>query len=114
MAEITAQPDGSAQITVSAAESAGLRAIAATHLPFLKKAAAWFDADIAPEVRDAADFLETLATSPVQGTSLAISPSQMQALRGMLSTHISDFQQVLSVVDSPPVKSMLNLAKALL
>ena len=113
MAEITAQPDGSAQITTSSAETAGLKSLAAAHLPFLTKAAAWFSTDIAPELSDAAKFLETLAGAEVTGTPLTVTASQMQTLRGMLAAHIPDFNQVLSVVESPAVRAMLNLAKAL-
>lgn len=114
MAEITTQPDGSAQVTVSTAETAGLKSLAAQHLPFLKKAADWFTADIAPELGEAASFLESLAGAELQGTTLTVSASEMAALRGLLSTHVPEFQAVLSVVESPAVRSMLNLARALL
>lgn len=114
MADIQAQPDGSAQITVTQGEAAGLAALAKQHLPFLTKAEQWFGADVAPELGDAADFLKSLADNPPQGTTLTVSASQAQTLRGMLTAHIPDFQGVLAVVESPVVRSMLAFAKALL
>lgn len=114
MADITPQPDGSAQITVSAAETSGLKAIAAQHLPALQRAVAWFGADVAPELGDAADFLRSLTVSPAEGATLTVSAGQAQYLRGLLAAHIPDFQQVLAVVESPVVRSLLVFAKALL
>ena len=35
MADVTATPDGGAQITISQRETAGLKALAAAHLPFV-------------------------------------------------------------------------------
>ncbi len=114
MADITPQPDGSAQITISQGETAGLKAIAAQHLPFLQRAASWFSADVAPELGQAADFLKSLASNPPEGSTLTVSAPQVQTLRGLLQAHVPDFQQVLSVVESPAVRSMLDFAKALL
>lgn len=114
MAVVNAQPDGSAQITITAVETAGLKALAAVHLPFLTKAERWFSKDIAPELGDAAGFLKSLASSPPEGSSLTITAPQAEALRGMLTTHIPDFAAVLAVVESPAVRTMLDLAKALI
>jgi hypothetical protein len=114
MADVQTQPDGSAQITVTQAETAGLKALAAQHLPFLQRAAGWFGADMAPELGEATDFLKSLASNPAEGSTLAVSASQVQTLRGMLAAHIPDFQQVLAVVESPAVRGMLSFAKALL
>jgi len=114
MAEITASPDGGASITVTQAETAGLKALAAVHLPFLVKAERWFGADAAPELAEAAGFLKSLASSPPEGSVLAVTAPQVQALRGMLAAHVPDFQGVLAVVESPAVRAMLDFAKALL
>lgn len=114
MADITPQPDGSAQITISQGETAGLKAIAAQHLPVLERASRWFSADVAPELGDAADFLRSLTASPAEGATLTVSAPQAQYLRGLLAAHIPDFQQVLAVVESPVVRSLLVFAKALL
>jgi hypothetical protein len=114
MADITPQPDGSAQIAVSQGESAGLKALAKTHLPALQRAISWFDADVAPELSQAADFLKSLAASPPEGSTLTVSASEAQTLRGLLTTHIPDFQQVLAVVESPVVRDLLVFARALL
>lgn len=114
MADITPQPDGSAQITISAGETAGLKAIAGQHLPFVERLSRWFDADIAPELSQAAEFLKTMSASPPEGSTLTVSAPQAQYLRGMLSAHIPDFQQVLAVVESPAVRSLLTLARDLL
>ena len=38
----------------------------------------------------------------------------MTALRGLLTTHVPDFQAVLAVVESPAVQTMLDFAKAIL
>ncbi len=113
MAEVAAQPDGSAQITITAVETAGLKALAAIHLPFLVKVERWFD-DAAPELADAKDFLKSIASSPPGGSTLTVTAPQVEALRGMLTTHIPDFQAVLAVVESPAVRAMLDFAKALL
>jgi hypothetical protein len=114
MAEVAAQPDGSAQITITQAETAGLKAIAAQHLPVLKRLATWFDADVAPELKQAADFVESLGANPPEGSVLTVSASEAQALRGLLGAHIGEFQQVLTVIESPVVRSLLTFAKALL
>jgi hypothetical protein len=114
MAEITAQPDGSASITVTQADTTALTAIANTHLPFLQRAEHWFGEDVAPELKQAADFIGSLAKNPPQGSVLTVSATEAQALKGMLAAHIPDFQQVLAVVESPAVRSVLELAKALL
>jgi hypothetical protein len=114
MADITPQPDGSAQITVSATETAGLKALAAIHLPFLAKVSRWWDADAAPELADASRFLKSLAASPPEGSTLTVTAPQAQTLRGLLTTHVPDFQAVLAVVESPAVRAMLTFAEALL
>lgn len=114
MAEVTAQPDGGAQITITEAETAGLKALAAVHLPFLQRAAKWWSADIAPELGQAADFLKSLASNPPEGSTLTVSATQAQTLRGLLKAHVPDFQEVLAVVESPAVRSMLSFAEALL
>jgi hypothetical protein len=114
MAEITAQPDGSAQIAVSATETAGLKALAAIHLPFLVKIQRWFGADIAPELGEAVGFLKSLAGNPPEGSTLTVTAPQAQALRGLLIAHMPDFQAVLAVVESPAVRAMLTFAEALL
>jgi hypothetical protein len=114
MADIVPQPDGSAQITITQGETAGLKALAAQHLPFLERAEKWFTADVAPEIGEAADFLKSLAANPPQGSTLTVSATQVQSLRGLLAAHIPDFQGVLAVVESPVVRAMLDFAKALL
>jgi hypothetical protein len=114
MADINPQPDGSAQITVTQGESAGLQALAKQHLPAVQRAVAWFDADVAPELGQAADFLKSLLTAPPAGSTLTVSASEAQTLRGLLTTHIPDFQQVLAVVESPVVRDLLVFARALL
>lgn len=114
MADITPQPDGSAQITISQGETAGLKALAAQHLPILERAAKWFSADVAPEIGEAADFLRSLASNPPEGSTLTVSAAQVQHLRGLLSAHVPDFNGVLAVVESPVVRSMLTFARALL
>jgi hypothetical protein len=114
MAEVTPQQDGGAQITIDPAETAGLKALAAVHLPVLKRAAAWFEADVAPELKQAADFLESLGANPPEGSTLTVSASEAQALRGLLQAHVPDFNAVLAVVESPAVRSLLGFAKALL
>jgi len=114
MAEITAQPGGGAIITISPTETAGLKAIAAIHLPFLVKLARWFDADAAPELGEAAKFLKSLAAAPAEGSTLTVDATQETALRGLLTTHVPDFQAVLAVVESPAVQTMLDFAKAIL
>jgi hypothetical protein len=114
MADFAPQTDGSAQVTVSAAETAGLKALAAQHLPALERAAQWFGADVAPELGDAAEFLKTLVAGPAEGSTVDASAPQVQYLRGLLQAHVPDFQQVLAVVESPVVRSLLTLAKVLL
>lgn len=114
MADVTAQPDGGASITVTAAETAGLKALAAQHLPALKRIADWFERDVAPELGRAAAFLESLAAAPPEGSTLTVTAAEAQALRGLLQAHIPDFETVLAVVESPAVRALLVLAKALL
>ena len=114
MADFAPLTDGSAQVTVSAAEAAGLKALAAPHLDAIVRAERWFGADIAPELADAAEFLKTLGDSPAEGSTVAASPPQVHVLRGLLQAHVPDFQQVLAVVESPAVRSLLDLAMALL
>jgi hypothetical protein len=114
MAEVTAQPDGSAQITITPVETAGLKALAGIHLPFFVKVGRWFDADAAPELGEAAAFLKSLASSTPEGSTLTVTAPQAAALRGLLTAHLPDFQAVLAVVDSPAVQAMLDLAKALI
>jgi hypothetical protein len=114
MAEVTAQPDGSAQVTVTAVEAAGLKALAAARLPFLQRAQRWFGKDVAPELGEAAAFLESLAASPPEGSTLTVTAAQARTLRGLLSAHLPDFQAVLAVVESPAVQALLDLARALL
>jgi hypothetical protein len=114
MASISPQPDGSASITITQGETTGLKALAAVHLPFIRKAIAWFGADVAPELSEAEAFLKSLAANPPEGSVLTVSAPQALALRGLLTAHIPDFQQVLAVVESPAVREMLEFAKALL
>jgi hypothetical protein len=114
MADVTATPDGGAQITITQAETAGLKALAAQHLPFLQRARAWFSADIAPELGEAEAFLKSLATNPPEGSTFSVTAGQTQALRGLLAAHVPDFNAVLAVVESPAVRAMLSFAKALL
>lgn len=114
MAVVNAQPDGGASITITQAETAGLKALAAVHLPFLQRASQWFSADIAPEIAEAADFLKSLAANPAEGSTLTVTAGQAETLRGLLNAHVPDFQAVLAVVESPAVRSMLTFAKALL
>lgn len=114
MADVTAQPDGGVSITVTPAEASGLKALANQHLPFLKRAVSWFEKDVAPELGQAVSFLESLAGAPPEGSTLTVSASEAQHLRGLLQAHVPDFQQVLAVVESPAVRSLLGLAKALL
>jgi hypothetical protein len=114
MAEFAPQADGSAQVTVTAAETAGLKALAAPHLAALERAERWFGTDIAPELGDAAEFLKTLTASPAEGATVDASAPQVQYLRGLLRAHVPDFQQVLAVVESPVVRGLFGLAEALL
>ena len=114
MADITASPDGGASITISPVETAGLKALAAAHLPALARARAWFTADVAPELGEAEAFLKSLAASPPEGSTLTVTAGQAQSLRGLLTAHIPDFQQVLAVVESPAVRELLAFAKVLL
>ena len=114
MADITPQPDGSAQITVTQAETAGLKALAGQHLPVVERMSRWFGADIAPELGQAADFLRSMSGNPPEGSTLTVSANESQFLRGMLQSHMGEFQAVLAVVESPAVRSLLLLAKALL
>lgn len=114
MADVTATPDGGASITISQQETAGLKALAAIHLPFLSRVRAWFSADVAPELGEAEAFLKSLAASPPEGSTLTVTAGEAQALRGLLSAHIPDFNAVLAVVHSPVVAAMLDFAKALL
>jgi hypothetical protein len=114
MAEVTPQQDGGAQITIDPAETAGLKALAAQHLPILRRLSTWFEADVAPELKQAADFLESLGANPPEGSTLTVSPSQVQTLRGLLGAHVGEFQQVLAVVESSAVRSLLTFAQALL
>lgn len=114
MAEVATQPDGSAQITITAVEAAGLKALAGIHLPFLVKVERWFGADIAPELSEARAFLKSLAGNPAGSGVLTVTASQTKALRGLLTTHIPDFEAVLAVVESPAVQAMLDFAKAML
>lgn len=114
MADVTAQPGGGATITISQQETAGLKALAAAHLPFLERAERLWTRDIAPELGQAADFLRSLASSPPEGTVLTVTAAEAQALRGLLTAYLPDFKAVLAVVESPAVQAMLDLAKALL
>lgn len=114
MADVAAQPDGGASITVTQTETAALKGLAEHHLPFLAKVRAWFDKDIAPELAEAETFLKSLAASPPEGSTLNLTASQVQSLRGLLTTHIPDLQGVLAIVESPVVRDLLTLAKALL
>jgi hypothetical protein len=114
MADVTATPDGGASITISATETAGLKALANQHAPVVKRIAAWFERDVAPELGQAVTFLESLAGSPPEGSTLTVTAGEAQALRGLLTAHIPDFQAVLAVVHSPVVAAMLDFAKALL
>lgn len=110
MASITPNQDGSATVTVSAGETAGLKAVAAQHLPLLDRLSRWFGNDIAPELTAAADFLKVLTGAPDSGSALTLTATQVGYLRGLLSAHVPDFQQVLAVVESPVVRSLLTLA----
>jgi hypothetical protein len=114
MADVTAQPDGGASITISQQETAGLKALAAQHLTVLQRLADWFGKDVAPELGEAADFLKSLSANPPEGSVLTVTPGQAEALRGLLTAHIPDFQSVLAVVESPVVRDLLTFAKALL
>jgi len=114
MAEITATPDGGASIAISQGETAGLKALAAAHLPALERLSRWFGADVAPELGQAADFLKSLAANPAEGSTLTVTAPQKQALQGLLNAHVPDFQAVLALVESPAVAAMLALAKDLL
>lgn len=114
MAEVTAQPDGGASITVTQQEAAGLKALAEAHLPALERAERWWARDVAPEIGVAADFLRSLAENPPQGTTLTVTEGEAQALRGLLATYLPDVKAVLAVVESPYVQALLGLAKALL
>lgn len=114
MADVTATPDGGASITISQQEAAGLKALAAVHLPFLARAESWFTRDLAPELGQARDFLESLAKNPADGSTLNVTAAEAQALRGLLGAHVPDFQAVLAVVESPLIRSLFSLAKALL
>jgi hypothetical protein len=114
MADVTATPDGGASITITQAETAGLKALAAIHLPFLTRVKAWFSADVAPELGEAEAFLKSLASNPPEGSTLTVSAGQAEALRGLLNAHVPDFNAVLAVVESPAVRAMLGFAKALL
>lgn len=114
MADITPQPDGSAQITINSTEDAGLKALVKIHLPVLSKVSAWFGADVAPELGEAESFLKSLTANPPEGSTLTVSAPQVQTLRGLLSAHVPDFNNVLAVVESPAVRSLLTFAKALL
>lgn len=110
MADITPQPDGSAQVTVSAGETAGLKAVAALHLPAVAKLARWFTQDIAPELADAARFLQALTDAPDGGSAITLPAAHVDFLRTMLGAHAADFSGVLAVVESPVVRSLLTLA----
>jgi hypothetical protein len=114
MADVTATPDGGVSITISQSETAGLKALANQHLPVLQRFTSWFSKDVAPELHEAADFLKSLAGNPPEGSTLTVTPAQAQALRGLLTAHIPDFQQVLAVVESPVVRELLAFAKVLL
>lgn len=114
MAEVTAQPGGGAAITISPQETAGLKALAAARLPFLERAGKWFEADVAPELAQAAAFLKALAASPPEGSTLTVTPAEMSTLTGLLAAHLPDFKAVLAVVESPAVRALLTLAEALL
>jgi hypothetical protein len=115
MAEVTAQPDGGgAQITVSATETAGLKALVKEHLPLIARAESWFGKDIAPELGVAESFLKSLAAAPPEGSTLTVTAPQADSLRGLLNAHVPAFQAVLAVVESPAVRAMLDFAKALL
>lgn len=114
MAEVTAQADGGAQITITQGETAGLKALAGAHLPALERVERWFAKDVAPEISVAADFLRSLAANPAEGSTLTVTPGEAQALRGLLNAHIPDFNAVLAVVESPVVRDLLTFAKALL
>jgi hypothetical protein len=114
MADVTATPDGGAQITISQSETAGLKALAAVHIPALTRAEAWFSRDIAPELGEAETFLKSLTTNPPEGSTLTVTAGQAETLRGLLAAHVPDFNAVLAVVESPAVRSMLSFAKALL
>ena len=114
MAEVTAQPDGSAQITVTAAEAAGLKGLAADRLTVLDRVRRLFAADVAPELGEAAAFLKSLAASPPEGSTLTVTAAQAGTLRRLLNAHVPDFQAVLAVAESPAVQALLDLARALL
>jgi hypothetical protein len=114
MAEVTGTADGGASITITQQEAAGLRALAAQHLPFLERASRWFSADVAPELKQAADFLRSLASAPPEGTTLTVTEAEAQAIRGLLTAYLPDFKAVLAVVESPAVRALLTLAGDLL
>jgi hypothetical protein len=114
MADVTAQPGGGAVITISQQEAAGLRALAAQHLPFLERAERMWTADVAPELKQAAGFLRSLASTPPEGTTLTVTGAEAQALKGLLTAYLPDFKAVLAVVESPAVQAMLDLAEGLL
>jgi len=114
MAEVTAQPDGGASITITPGETAGLKALAGQRLPVLKRAASWFEKDVAPELGPVITFLESLASSPAEGSTLTVTAPQKQALQGLLNAHVPDFQAILAVVESPAVRDLLTLAESLL
>ena len=75
----------------------------------MRRAAKWFGADVAPELGEAAAFLEALAGAPAEATPLAVTAPQAQILRALLTSHIDDFRQVLAVVECPAVRSLLGL-----
>jgi len=114
MAEVTATPDGGASITIGATETAGLKALAAQRLPLVVKARSWFSKDVAPELGPVITFLESLASSPAEGSTLTVTAPQKQALQGLLNAHVPDFQAILAVVESPAVRELLTLAESLL
>jgi hypothetical protein len=114
MADVTATPDGGASITISQSETAGLKALAAIHIPFLQRVEGWYSKDVAPEIGEAADFLRSLGANPPEGSTLTVTAGQVQTLRGLLSAHVPDFNAVLAVVESPAVRDLLTFAKALL
>lgn len=114
MADVSPTPDGGASITITQGETTALKALANQHLPALARAEAWFSRDIAPELGQARDFLESLAKNPAEGSVLNVTATEAQTLRGLLQAHVPEFSQVLAVVESPAVRELLAFAKALL
>lgn len=104
---------GNVTLTIDGGETAAVKAFAAEHLPVLKRVGRLLG-EVAPEIHEAAGFIESLLNSPEGGSTFTLSAPHARHLSGLLNAHVPELQAVLAIVDSPVARQVLTLAQALL